>query len=244
MNSHTLVSMLTSSRHVHVPIFRGEFESKRVKLQTVTQEVNEQFVLLLERTKQTTAEARMTAVSTFASLAAIRLIGMLQRFHGRLVTSSSDIVLNLFPDLPPVPPSLLRLLPFVSVTGSLAFGQERFLGCRVGPNENSYESILMPRSDAERLQDAAPDEDAYYRWILPQWLLWNYKRPVPEPTGWHVFVLWDEYGRERYVDSDPTPWQGEDLEREEGHQWLKSGKNRVKEVELKPGWFVWILNLK
>ncbi len=101
------------------------------------------------------------------------------------------------------------LIPTRSAIGDLVFKEDQFLLARIGISENSYESIIVPRYRGQALHKSAEvgDDDLYYRWVVPQWIHYGFKRPLPDKAQWRIWVLTDDLGRECYMSSDKRPWE-------------------------------------
>jgi hypothetical protein len=149
------------------------------------------------------AVARSGSTSGFMALQLIRLL----RMGNRNLPESGPREHLSFATLPDVPDWLVELVPSRSVLGSYVFDEDSFLKARVGPREDSYESIIMPRVQAEYLHKSmrSGDVPTFLRWVLPQWLLYGFE-PVITPEAWRVWVLTDGLNRECYMSGQERPW--------------------------------------
>ncbi len=149
---------------------------------------------------------KVELLTQLAGFSALQVIRLLQRGDQFLPDPGWEEH-SAFPTLPRVPDWLVDLEPESSALGAHVFGEDHFLLARVGQSENIYESIVLPRNIAERLQDNGRDENTYYRWVVPQWIHYGYTRQLPSKEHWNVFVLTDGRGRESWSSSHPRPWR-------------------------------------
>jgi CheY-like chemotaxis protein len=228
-----------SQRQIQVPAFKRSFFDNLDGLIKSEEETRAEMSALWSYLAGAEVNARISSLTTFAALAALRLIHRLQRFEWQIQTDDGHRIVNLFPDLPAIKSSwLLRRVPYRSRIGGLALGQERLLLARIGPTDSSYQYFLLPEAAAERLQDdrAGITSDVFNQWIVPQWFFQEYEGlPQREQT---VQVLADEFGRERYFATRAAPWSGSEEREEEPHESLAT---RTEIRELGEGWTVFVL---
>ncbi|HWO24035.1 MAG TPA: FAD-dependent oxidoreductase [Kofleriaceae bacterium] len=230
-------------RDADVPAFKQSFFDDLKRLARAQEEAMQELRALwhfLVDSGRSTA-TREAAVSTFAGLAALRMIARLRRFEGALRSSDGRTIVDLFPDLPPIrSPWLVRRVPYRSPAGGLALGAEQLLLCCVGPSMDSFHYFLLPRQIAESAQgdpEGLPP-GVFFRWIVPQWYFQKYEGTPRERQV--VWVLADEYGRERRDASARTPWRSHKQMEEEPHPTVTLGELQ----ELEPKWHVVTLPLE
>jgi CheY-like chemotaxis protein len=230
-------------RGVDVPAFKQAFFDDLKRLGRAQEEAKQELSALWRYLGEVGADAaaREAAVGTFAGLASLRMMARLRRFEGKLRSGDGRTIVDLFPDLPPIrSPWLLRRVPYRSRVGGLALGAEQLLLCCVGPSMDSFHYFLLPRQIAEAAQgdrEGFP-RDVFSKWIVPQWFFQKYEgTPGARQIVW---VLVDEYGRERRDASARAPWQKAMLIEEEPHPALTLGE--LQEIE--PRWHVSTLPLE
>jgi hypothetical protein len=148
----------------------------------------------------------MQAIRNLTGFMALQLIRLLRIGSRNLLDPGPREHLS-FPTLPEVPDWLVELVPSRSVLGSYVFDEDSFLKARVGQRENVYETIVMPRIQAEYLHKSMKSGDlpTFYRWVLPQWLLYGFETVIT-PEDWRVWVLTDGLNRECYMSFQNRPW--------------------------------------
>jgi len=93
-------------------------------------------------------DLRVQSICNLTGFMALQLIRFLRIGNGNLPDPGPREHLS-FATLPDVPSSLVELVPSRSVLGSYVFDEDTFLKARVGSKEDSYETIVMPRMQAE-----------------------------------------------------------------------------------------------
>jgi CheY-like chemotaxis protein len=230
-------------RDIDVPAFKQSFFDDLKRLGRAQEEARQELRALWRFLVESgaNAAAREAAVGSFAGLAALRMIARLRRFEGTLRSGDGRTIVDLFPDLPPIrSPWLVRRVPYRSLAGGLALGAEQLLLCCVGPSMDSFHYFLLPRQIAESAQgylEGLPP-DVIFGWIVPQWYFQKYEGTPRERQV--VWVLADEYGRERRAASARTPWRSAMQIEEEPHPTVTLGELQ----ELEPEWHVVTLPLE
>jgi hypothetical protein len=160
----------------------------------------------LVQTTDFDADLRVQAIRNLTGFMALQLIRLLRIGNRNLPDPGPREHLS-FPTLPDVPGWLVELVPSRSVLGSYVFYEDSFLKARVGPREDCYESIVMPRVQAEYLHKSMRSGDlpTFLRWVLPQWLLYGYETVITS-EDWRVWVLTDGLNRECYMSGQERPW--------------------------------------
>jgi hypothetical protein len=150
-------------------------------------------------------EAMLGQLARFGVLQVIRFL----QFTDSYLPDEGPVPHTSFPTLPLVPRWLVDLVPSQSALGELVFKESRFLLARVGVSEASYENLVIPRYRGQLIHQSQSvgDEDLYYKWIVPQWIHYGCKRPLPGKTEWHVWVLTDDLHRGCYLASSKRPWE-------------------------------------
>jgi pyridine nucleotide-disulfide oxidoreductase len=227
--------------HLDVPMFEPAFFDDVERLVSAEQATRRALQVMWDFLADEPPEPRAAAVQTFAAFAALRMIARLRAFEGTLRIDDGQAIVNLFPDLPPIRSSwLLRRVPYRSRIGGLALGEEHFLLCRVAEAERDYNYFLLPRWIAESTQDADAGlpETVVAAWIVPQWFFQQYRDSPGKRQK--VWVIVDEHGRERYLSSDPLPWNDDPEIEEKPHP---TASLAVQQRELEPRWHVLTLPL-
>jgi len=151
-------------------------------------------------------EVKIEVLSQLARLSALQVVRLIQR-GDHFLPGPEWKDRGAFPTLARVPDWLVDLEPESSALGAHVFGEEHFLLARIGANENVYEYVVLPRNMAEWLQDNGRDDQTYFRWVVPQWIHYSYKRERPSEAHWNVYALSDGRGRESWSVNSPRPWR-------------------------------------
>ncbi len=194
--------------------YKASFFGHHDVLERVLLKAASSYSLLVARLGNAPVDLRSRALHTYAAAAALRLVGILQRFEGALYTSDDRPVLRLFPDLPNFRGQFGPMigLPYRHPVNGLAYGAEAesgFLVARIcGESESAYQNLSLTRFDAEGWQERRPGPaHLFYGWVLPQWLLFR-DEPVPDEAVWWITELRDEIGQRRFARSNESPWSG------------------------------------
>jgi hypothetical protein len=166
---------------------------------------------VLELTEGVEQAYRQEAVFSFCAFGALRLVSFLQKFANKLLDENDNVIYRVFNDLPrDFQGNWFRCVPYISMTGLLAFGVPKFLICRVGVSDTNYQYLFLPEDIATHYQDAVGYPlDVYYKWVLPQWLLRIDEKPPPPLDEWCIMMLRDEFGREKSSRHRQAPWNSE-----------------------------------
>ncbi|CAE6968436.1 hypothetical protein [Paraburkholderia domus] len=169
---------------------------------------------LFDGLRSTSPDLQTRSLHTFAAAASLSIIRQIQRFEGSLFSDAGDLIVRIFPDVPSLQFTHGPMigLPFQDPLNEIAYGSEAmngFLYCRICRGaETDYESIYLPRFDAEAYQDSHPGPShLYYGWVLPQWLL-TFDDPPPDEEVWWISIISDEQGTERFTRYRDSPWSG------------------------------------
>jgi hypothetical protein len=153
-------------------------------------------------------DLREASIGHLARFTVLQIIRLLQ-FTNSYLPDEGPVPHTSFPTLPLVPRWLVDLVPSKTALGELVFKENQFLLARVGRSETSYETLVIPRYQGQLLHRSGSigDEDMYYKWVVPQWIHYQFERPLPENTEWRVWVLTDDLNRECYLGSSKRPWE-------------------------------------
>jgi len=185
---------------------RAELRKARERVQERLRHFPQALGHALVQTTGVDADLRVQSIGNLTGFMALQLIRLLRIAHRNLPDPGPREHLS-FATLPDVPSWLVELVPSRSVLGSYVFDEDSFLKARVGSKEDSYETIVMPRMQAEYLHKSMRTDDlpTFLRWVLPQWLLYGFETVIT-PEYWRVWVLTDGLNRECYMSGQERPW--------------------------------------
>lgn len=152
------------------------------------------------------------ALSSFASFAALSIIGALQGFldineDGKYIEHFYQYVFSQFKGAP-----FFESVPTGSSTGSVVFNYEYYVQARIGRSFDYYETFQMPLDVASRLyrKQIKDDRESFYTWVIPQLYLFASDESMSDNIAadhWKILLL-ESKGIEWEHEDSPSPWPG------------------------------------
>lgn len=182
------------------------------KVKSVEADNTQSLRVLIEYLEQHRApyHLREKALYSFSTFAALRMIRVLKKGYDLVNDAPSALPwFEAFKFSSEGSYCLFDRVPRHSHTGSVTFGYQHWVGARVG-HERHYEYVMFPFAIVLPLFKSGKkgDIDAFYTWVLPQFVLAGTYQPLNEfpAQTWEAFLLQGAGGEEWWSNSDPCPW--------------------------------------